>query len=501
MRLQRHRAEKRVRQAQQGLGRPIIATKLSDHRVVAVGNTVYFSPTWRAFPDFLADYLKQKIGSDWGNTEIAKPLPERHPLMQWYDAYCRYQQKIIKAPGEIHSAPATGIVACYLGLAYSLYLLDHNAELQARLIGRLKNPGNFQGAYYELIVANTLIRAGFTLTLEDETDATSKHCEFAAVSPKTGKKYWVEAKMRSVAGMLGKTSMDGGPDRDPISQLIPHLNAALRKPAEDERLIFIDLNAEPALDAKGRPDWHDRAIVRLERYEASQRSAGVTAYVFVTNISFHRQLDEEPMLAAAPFGLGMADFNRPGFFRVSEAYRRKQKHIDAYEIGDSLTKYNKFPATFDGSMPSDVFGGKPPRPTIGETYFFEVVGIVGTVTAATVNEQDKHAYIAVTDSNGNSHLLRKAMSDGQLADYREHPDAYFGVVMQAPKQIKDRYEHFEWLMQCYKDLSRAELIERLAKAPHFDALTQLGDEDLRAEYCEGMLAAFEAAGIRSEDKS
>jgi hypothetical protein len=36
-----------------------------------------------------------------------------------------------------------------------------------------------------------LIRAGFKLELEDETDGASKHCEFSAMSK--GKKYWVEA--------------------------------------------------------------------------------------------------------------------------------------------------------------------------------------------------------------------------------------------------------------------------------------------------------------------
>jgi hypothetical protein len=157
-------------------------------------------------------------------------------------------------------------VACYLGLAYSLYLLDHNVELQDRLVRRLKNRGNFQGAYYELVIANALIRAGFTLTLEDETDEAVKHCEFAAVSNRSGKKYWVEAKMRAVAGLLGKTGSDGTLDTDPLSRLIPHLNGALQKPAADERLIFIDLNAGPDSWKGGKPHWHDKVIARLERY-------------------------------------------------------------------------------------------------------------------------------------------------------------------------------------------------------------------------------------------
>jgi hypothetical protein len=263
-----HRAAETIRETQQGLGRPIVGFKVDDHQVVAVGNKIFFSKAWKTFPDFLADYIKQKLGSDWGNAEIAKPLELRNPVMQWYDAYCRYQAQTIKKPGEVTNAQVTGIVACYLGLAYSLYLLDHNVEIQDRLIARLKDPGNFQGAFYELFVANVLIRACFQLTLEDETDGAAKHCEFAAVSRRTGKKYWVEAKMRAVAGVLGKTHRDGGDDLKPLARLIPHLNAAMAKPAADERLIFIDLNSQPEFDAGDEPTWHDhwRHIDSQSRY-------------------------------------------------------------------------------------------------------------------------------------------------------------------------------------------------------------------------------------------
>src|SRR5215470_44205 len=89
---QRLQASERIRQAQQGLGRPIIAFKSNQHQMVAVGKTLYWSPAWKTFLDFLSDYIKQKLGSNWGNAEIAKPFSERHPLMQWYDALCRYQQ-------------------------------------------------------------------------------------------------------------------------------------------------------------------------------------------------------------------------------------------------------------------------------------------------------------------------------------------------------------------------------------------------------------------------
>ncbi len=499
---ERHQAAERIRVTQQGLGRPIIAAKSNDQQIVAVGNTIYHSPKWKTFPDFLSDYLRSILDPVWGNAELAKPFTDRHPIVQWHDAFARYQQKTIKTPGVVHSAPVIGIVTCYLGLAYSLYLLAHNVELQNRLIRRLKDPGNFQGAYYELIIANTLIRAGFSLTLEDETDGKSKHCEFAAVSKETGKRYWVEAKMRSVSGLLGKNDQDGTSDTKPTSRLIRHLNLALAKPAADERLIFIDLNADAEFDPNGKPVWIDKAATLLEQYEAKELTAGVRAYVFVTNMSFHRMLDRTPSIAALPFGLGMPDYNRPGHFRLLEIYRQRQKHIDAHHIGQAIIKYTKLPTTFDGGLPSESFGKTSSRVTIGDTYFFDNIGdggILGTVTAATISEVNKEAVIGVSDQSGVSYLLRQPLSDAELADYKAHPDAYFGRIQPVQKKITDRYEFFEWLMEANKTLTRETLLERLKAAPNLEELKKLGDADLLAIYCEGMVGVLDKAGVRPDN--
>jgi hypothetical protein len=488
--LEQMRAGERVRQTQQGLGRPIVAVKSGDRQIVAVGNKVYFSDKWKTFPDFLADYMKQKLGSDWGNAEIAKPLAERHPVMQWYDAYYKYQQATIKTPGEVCNANVTGIVACYLGLAYSLYLLDHNVEIQGRLLGRLKDPANFQGAFYELFVANILIRAGFQLTLEDEGDGTSKHCEFAAVSRETGKKYWVEAKMGSVAGVLGKTRRDGGGGRKTLGRLIPHLNNALGKPAADDRLIFIDLNVEPKFNRDNKPSWGDAAVKRIERYEANELQKGTTAYLFVTNIGFHRNLDSAPTPATLPFGLGIPDFNRPGYMRLSEIYRQKRKHIDAHHIGESFLNYTKFPTTFDGSLPSEAFGAASSRVKIGESYLFQNVGgvdMVGTVTYATVQESEKKAGIAVTFTDGTSRILMQPMTDAEFRDYKAHPDAYFGRILPVSKKAENQYELFEFFVEANKGLSRATLLQRLGRPADFDPLGVVSDADLLAEYCEALV--------------
>ena len=92
-----------IRQKQQGKGRPIIAGTVAGHQVVAVGKEVHWSTKWKTFADFLADYMKKKLGTEWAKAELAKSPPERHSLMQWAFACGEYQKQTIKKPGEVVS--------------------------------------------------------------------------------------------------------------------------------------------------------------------------------------------------------------------------------------------------------------------------------------------------------------------------------------------------------------------------------------------------------------
>ena len=51
-------AMEQQRQKQQGSGRPIISTTAHGHRIVAVGNRLFFSQGWKTFHDFLWHYIK-----------------------------------------------------------------------------------------------------------------------------------------------------------------------------------------------------------------------------------------------------------------------------------------------------------------------------------------------------------------------------------------------------------------------------------------------------------
>ena len=206
-----------------------------------------------------------------------------------------------------------------------------------------------------------------------------------------------------------------------------------KKTASDERLIFIDVNT--GFENNTVPAWIEKAGKKLDMKEKDLKPKQV-AYVFVTNTGFHWNLNsEERGHAILAHGLGIPDFGKCGYFRLSELYKRKQRHIDAYEIMEAFKGYPKIPVTFDGSLPSETFNKNPKRLRIGETYHFEDIGengLIATVTTATVNETEKLFYIG-TDTGD---TLTIPMSDAELADYRNHPDASSALYTNRGKVLK-----------------------------------------------------------------
>ncbi len=485
---EKHKVKEMTRQQQQGLGKPIIETKFNGQQIVAVGNKLYYSKNWKTFSDFLGAFIKSTIGEKWGNAELKKPLEERHVILQWYNSFCQLQRQHLDASASIQSMPLTGSATCYLGLAYNLYLLKHNVELQNIYIERLKDINNFQGTYYELIVAGCLIRSGFKLELEDETDESNKHCEFSATSLKTGKKFWVEAKMRGVTGILGKTDINGTKRKDPTSSLTDHIKNAFKKPADDDRLMFIDVNTP--IGNEDMPNWVEKAQRRLD---AMERDIGQdkSAYVFITNMGFHWDLEEERKgHAIMVSGLRIPDFMAKGYFSFSEIYRKKQRHIDIYEIIESLKEYPAIPDTFNGDLSSKAFGKDDPIPQIGETYFFDCIGDEGKyaqITSATVNEVENKAYLGTNTG----HILTKELSEDQLRDYKKHTDTFFGVIRKDGKSYDDPYEFFERMVEMHLDYPREYFLKHMRQWPDQEGLKKQSKVDLVLNYCEGLVASLQ----------
>jgi hypothetical protein len=125
-------------------------------------------------------------------------------------------------------------------------------------------------------------------------------------------------------------------------------------------MIFIDLNAEmgSGVSDENRPSFIETVNRRIAKYEKEQLEKDKSAYVFVTNMTFHRDLLGSPQMLAIPTSVGIPDFNRTGHYRLSEIYRRDQKHADAFRVGESMEKLLSFPTTFDGSLPGTSLNGE-----------------------------------------------------------------------------------------------------------------------------------------------
>lgn len=474
-----HKAKEFQREKQQGLGRPIIGTEFKGYQFVAVGNKLHYGK-WKTFFDFLSYYIKDTLGSEWGNAEIAKPLEQRHPILRWYDAVCHYQRKTIVESGKVFTAPMTGATAAYFGLAYNLYLLAHNVELQGRLVQRLKNPDQFRGAYYESFVAACFILAGFELSLEDERNPNSTHCEFTAKSKATGKSYSVEAKSRAP----NKAHLDVG----------NQLYGALCKDANHPRIVLIDVNV-PEGQANTEEAWLGKLVPALKSREATLKIKGgpaPPAFVIITNHPYHYDLDStRTSRAAIADGFKIPDFGASAqFSSLIDAFRAMQKYSDLFRLLDAFRNYH-IPSTFDGQIPDFAFGEAERRWVIGEQYDLSGYeqGAVGILTTGVVLEGEKVAHLAFQLQDGRSVLMKTPLTDAELAAYRQHPETFFGVYLQVGKNTQDPLALFEFFYENYKNTPRERMLEFLKTTLDLDDLASLSDEDLLLVFCDRHVGA------------
>lgn len=123
--------KQKIREANVGDVRPNINFDFKGYKLVAVGNQLHYAKNtkWKTFHDFLFDYIKQCLGSNWGNNESAKEYSERHPVLQWYKDLCEFQRSHMDGKQGIYSADCSGPVGAYLALAYELYVLRHHSFL------------------------------------------------------------------------------------------------------------------------------------------------------------------------------------------------------------------------------------------------------------------------------------------------------------------------------------------------------------------------------------
>ena len=479
----RHEAKEIQRKQQQGLGKPIISEELKRTRFVAVGNRLHWSDKWKTFHDFLNSYIASVFGKEWGDAELKKPLSERHPVCVWYHYVCQLQQQYIIKPGNIYSAPMTGVAAAWLHLAYDLFCLDHNAKVQNKLISRLKNLDGFRGARYEVFVAAALIRAGFDIEFENEDDCSTTHCEFTATYKASGKKYSVEAKQRNPSNNTETSNT--------VFRLGRRLRKALKKEAKYTRIVFIDINVPDTPGSKDIPSFLQKSLADIRLFEGKQMNGSPLppAYVFVTNYPFEHNLEKENTRGSAlAEGFQIPDFKMgTQFLSIRDAYEARKAHAEMYHLISSLQKHSDIPSTFDGEAPELAYDEHPPRLVIGESYLIpddQGDEIQGKLTSATVDVDKGIVYGGYLLSNGKSIIATSPLSEAELHAYKRHPETFFGVPLPLQKKANTPMDLFDFFHDSTRKMPQEKILEQMKGALDIIQLRELSYEELAFTYAE-----------------
>jgi hypothetical protein len=463
-------------QRQQGLGKGIVSSEIGGHRFVAVKNRLLHSQKWLTFHEFLVDYIRMAIGPEWCDTELTRPPEKRHPILVWY-SLCRSQlQYFKKEPGKVYSMQMTGAMAAYLHLAYNLYTLDHNAELQEKLIARLRNHDNFSGACYEVFVASTLIRAGFEIEFENEDARNTSHCEFTATS-RTGNRFSVEAKHR--AG-----------HRPRLGRL---LNKALAKHANHKRIVFLDIN----MPDEGNIDRLNPTLTDLRAFEGRiiNDKPLPEAYLIITNIPWHHHLETKFFRhSAIADGFQIPDFKADAIFPSLRAQiEARERHIEIHELIQSMHDHTDIPSTFNGEIPEFVFGNGAPRLLIGQRYLVsddDGTERIGLLKTATVMESEQAAYCILSFVDGKTSLYKFNLSETEMAVWQKYQNTFFGEVVRHTIKSNNPLDQYDCFYNTYRHTSKERLLEFLTKASDINDLRQLDQSTLASIYAERLVCGL-----------
>ncbi|HEK1688319.1 TPA: SEC-C domain-containing protein [Pseudomonas putida] len=475
--ISRHQAQEFQRREQQGLGKPIISSKFHDHRLVAVGRKIHYSARWRTFHDFLYDYPKVVLGREWWYAQIDKPVEQRHKILHWATRSYEQSRAHVEAVGLGSAQPMTGAIESYMRLAYDLYSLEHAVEVQRLLIDRIKCSDNFPGALYEVRVAAALLRAGFSLDHQDETDRRSTHVEFIATHTSSGTIYAVEAKRREGKRM----------------NINRQMSRALSKHSDHPRIVFIDTNDARLEEGRKRPA--PVALVEaegmLKRFELDPLAKALPeAYIIVTYDPHEHHLDAVDLPSGLLlWGFHIADLH-PGAKTLLQQVEIQRRHAPVFALIESMQKHRRIPVTFDGEP--DAFIGDPPGVRLQVGQLLKVPGLDGALVevrleSGVVVAEQREAWCIVC-SNEQRFITRIPLSDEELHAYAQHPATFFGVIDRNAARSAPRTEldWFNFLWESYSNTAKDTLIEFMGQAPDIECLKALTQVELATEFCARM---------------
>ena len=261
-------------------------------KIRAVRNSIYVRPQEETFYDFQINLLLWVLGEPWFNAEMAKPLEERHIVLRWRherNELLRAHRKPGDDPAQPVKTPFTGNVKALQVLADDIYQLEHALKTPRRIIDRLRDSRQFQGARYEIAVASILARCGFIIDFID--DHKKRNPEF--IAEKGAERIAVEAKSRHRPGVLEQPVRADQPVVPPAAKIKEHYEEALRQnPGGMPFLVFVDVNLPltPAVRSMEKT-WVKEAMKCFDDRRQEGKPTDADTGLVLTNFGWHYYQD------------------------------------------------------------------------------------------------------------------------------------------------------------------------------------------------------------------
>lgn len=477
--LRQHHAAESVRQQQQGHGNPIVSwmDEVSGYRFVAVKNTVYWGKNWVIFSNFLDYFMKKTLSHEWGKHEGSKG---EHPLFRWLQKTQEYSNQRPDKP-TVKNIVMMGYVACWLHLAYALYLIAHHDDIPKRLLKRLRDSVSFMPAYYETIVGAALAIAGMEISCAETRAGSMPTPEFRAKSKKSGKTYEVEAKRKNnwnaPTGDVTNTEFLRELEYYIRDQIYKASKKKLTNPVYWFELSIATMTTEA--------DWRtvaEKAEAVIREAENSMTVDGKAispAYVVITNHTF---LAEEDVTGQPYFGflqtIKIDDYPFGRSMEIEAALEGYDKHRDIFWLMEAWKTAMTVPVTFDGSPPELLDSDGKPQTTIKIGAIIKVPDINGKIVRATVEDisswGDDKAMLVV-GRNGRQWLAEMPLTASEAQAARRYTDAVFGKD-NAPRRLRDDhpFDLYDWLLKTCANMGQEHVnkfFEENSTVAHYKGLS------------------------------
>jgi hypothetical protein len=108
---------------------------------------------------------------------------------------------------------------------------------------------------------------------------------------------------------------------------------------------------------------------------------------------------------------------------------------------------------------------------------------VGVLTSATLNEQERKAFCALTLESGESYIGTWALSDAEMAAYRASPETFFGEVSRN-KKAEHPLEMYDFFLDSYAQTPKEKILDFFKGRPNSEELRKLSQSELAKMYAE-----------------